>query len=69
MACKLPRICPMNASMYHAQTSRWTARRKNIRALAAAGIQLSVIARRYRISPARVHQIVYPKGKKIVPEK
>lgn len=46
------------AKDYARQKERWSQRKARIGALVAAGMSLAEVGRRYRISRARVHQIV-----------
>jgi len=52
------------ASEYNASMKGWAARRERIKALYSDGMPLSTIAKRYRITPARAHQIINGKPKR-----
>jgi len=47
-----------NGTLYRRWLKAQTKKRERIKLLHSRGTSLTVIARRYRISPTRVHQIV-----------
>ena len=52
----------MNGTRWRRWLRAQAKRRSHIRALFAGGMRLSDIARRYRVSPARIHQIINARG-------